>query len=62
MIKEKDLGRVTRINGLGDVVERITMATGIKAIVESINDGKECKPCAERKKKLNDMFPLNFKL
>ena len=36
--------------GLGDVVEAVTKATGIKKVVESITD--DCG-CDERKKKLN---------
>ena len=35
--------------GFGDTIEKITTATGIKALV-----GKDCVPCAERKKKLNN--------
>ena len=40
--------------GLGDVVEKITEATGIKAAVEFIA-GKDCG-CDKRKKKLNEIF------
>ena len=36
--------------GLGDVVEKITKATGIKKVVEAITD--DCG-CEERKEKLN---------
>lgn len=39
--------------GIGDTIERITKATGIKKIAEIIADG-ECKPCEERKKRLNE--------
>jgi len=35
--------------GLGDTIEKITKATGIKALV-----GEECVPCSERKKMLNN--------
>lgn len=39
--------------GLGDVVETITKATGIKKIVETFTpDGKDCG-CNKRKEKLN---------
>ena len=42
--------------GLGDVVEKITEATGIKAIVKFIA-GEDCG-CEERKQKLNELFPF----
>lgn len=40
--------------GLGDTVEKITKATGIKKVVDSITD--DCG-CDERKAKLNKVFP-----
>ena len=40
--------------GLGDVVEKFTEATGIKAVVESLTD--DCG-CAARKETLNKLFP-----
>jgi hypothetical protein len=44
--------------GLGDTVEKITKATGIKAVVEAgakiLN--KDCG-CSERKAMLNNKFP-----
>ena len=44
--------------GLGDVVEKITKATGIKAVVEAFTpEGEDCG-CDKRKKELN----LNFEL
>ena len=44
--------------GLGDTVEKITKATGIKKATEWIFDklGKDCG-CEARKQKLNEMFP-----
>lgn len=47
-------------SGVGDTVEKITKATGIKAAVDSVFDalGKDCG-CDERKKVLNVMFPYN---
>jgi len=44
--------------GLGDTVEKITKATGIKQATDWIFDklGKDCG-CEARKKKLNSMFP-----
>lgn len=41
--------------GLGDKIEKITEATGIKALVKFIA-GEDCG-CEERKAKLNIMFP-----
>ena len=40
--------------GLGDVVEKVTKATGIKKVVDTVFDamGKDCG-CSDRKKKLN---------
>jgi len=38
--------------GLGDVVEKVTKATGIKKMVETFTDGKDCG-CGKRKEKLN---------
>lgn len=40
--------------GLGDTIERITEATGIKKIVEAVV--KDCG-CAKRKEMLNQKFP-----
>ena len=44
-----------RKQGLGDTIEAITEATGIKAIVKFIA-GEDCG-CNERKAKLNKAFP-----
>lgn len=45
--------------GLGDVVEKITKATGIKAVVDFFTpDGKDCG-CDKRKKELNKIFNFN---
>ena len=43
---------------LGDSIERITKATGIKKVVDKISEvtGIDCK-CSERKEALNKMFP-----
>ena len=47
--------------GLGDVVEKVTKATGIKKLVETFTpDGKDCG-CDKRKEKLNNVrmrFPV----
>ena len=46
--------------GLGDTIEKITEATGIKKVVETISEltGVDCG-CDERKEKLNKLFPYN---
>ncbi len=48
--------------GLGDTIEKITKATGIKAVVDKINKtkDKDCG-CNKRKDKLNKLFPYNYK-
>jgi hypothetical protein len=49
-----------KAQGLGDTVEQITTATGIKAAVEMFSKatGLDCG-CDERKAKLNKLFPYN---
>jgi len=44
--------------GLGDTIEKITTATGIKAVVEKVGKvtKKDCG-CGQRKKALNKAFP-----
>jgi len=46
-----------RSKGLGDTIEKITKATGIKAVVDSLFD--DCS-CEKRKEKLNKMFPYKI--
>jgi hypothetical protein len=48
--------------GLGDTVEKITTATGIKKVVETVAKaaGKDCG-CKQRKDTLNRMFPYENK-
>ena len=46
---------MAKSKGLGDTIEKITKATGIKHIVEEVS-GKDCG-CNKRKDKLNKMFP-----
>ena len=46
--------------GLGDVIENITEATGIKKIVETFTEGKDCG-CDKRKEILNKLFPIKTK-
>ncbi len=45
--------KTTKSKGLGDTVEKITKATGIKSVVG------DCKGCEERKERLNKLFPYN---
>ena len=49
-----------KAKGLGDTIEAITEATGIKAAVELFNKatGLDCG-CSERKETLNKLFPYN---
>ena len=44
--------------GLGDTIEKITKATGIKKVVDKVSEvtNKDCG-CNKRKEKLNKMFP-----
>lgn len=44
--------------GLGDSIEKITIATGIKKAVDKISGKKDCG-CGKRKDKLNKMFPYD---
>jgi hypothetical protein len=43
--------------GLGDTIDKITTATGIKKAVKMISNEESCTPCEERRKKLNELFP-----
>ena len=49
--------------GLGDTIEKITEATGIKKVVETFSKatGIDCK-CEERKAKLNNLIPYRRKV
>jgi hypothetical protein len=49
-----------KAKGLGDTIEQITEATGIKKAVEMFSKatGVDCK-CDERKEKLNQLFSYN---
>lgn len=46
--------------GLGDSIEKITKATGIKRAVDAVSKktGRDCG-CGQRKDRLNRMFPYN---
>jgi len=45
--------------GLGDSIEKITKATGIKKVVDQVNKlrGKKDCGCSKRKDNLNKRFP-----
>ncbi len=45
--------------GLGDSIEKITKATGIKSIVNAVNKARGVKDCGcnKRKEALNKKFP-----
>ena len=46
-----------KAQGLGDTIDQITTATGIKALVKFVA-GTDCG-CSERKKALNKLFPYS---
>jgi hypothetical protein len=47
--------------GLGDTVDKITTATGIKKVVHPVAKavGKDDCGCEERRKRMNKAFPYN---
>jgi len=47
------------MKGLGDAVEKVTRATGIKKVVDTVSKatGKDCG-CGRRKDSLNRTFPF----
>ena len=55
MAKTTKTETTTKSKGLGDTIEKITEATGIKAVVKAIA-GEDCG-CDERKDWLNKKFP-----
>jgi len=52
--------KVKKSKGLGDTIEKITKATGIKKVVNKVNEitGKDCG-CNKRRDSLNRFFPYN---
>ncbi len=53
---------IRKARGLGDTIENITTATGIKKIVDKVSDvvGGDCG-CGKRKETLNKIFPYKNK-
>tara|TARA_R110000803_G_scaffold44662_1_gene94466 strand:+ start:1285 stop:1482 length:198 start_codon:yes stop_codon:yes gene_type:complete len=51
-----NLSEFKRSRGLGDTIERITKATGIKKLVDTVSGKKDCG-CNKRKEALNKKFP-----
>ena len=51
-----NLSEYKRSRGLGDTIEKITKATGIKKVVDKITGKKDCG-CNKRKETLNKAFP-----
>lgn len=52
------------MEGLGDVVKKVTEMTGISYVANVISNGdpdKPCTPCEERRKKMNEKFPFKQK-
>ncbi len=51
---------MTKSKGLGDTIEKITKATSIKKVVDTVakSTGKDCG-CSKRKQNLNERFPYN---
>ena len=49
---------IRKSKGLGDTIEKITTATGIKKVVNTVNEiiGSDCG-CGKRKETLNKAFP-----
>ena len=45
------------MRGAGDLVAKVTEATGIKTVVEAAFPNGGCG-CAQRQQKLNDLFPF----
>jgi hypothetical protein len=44
--------------GLGDTIEKVTKATGIKKVVDKVSGDRDCG-CGRRKDSLNRMFPYS---
>jgi hypothetical protein len=51
--KKQEAKQAQPKEGLGDKVEKIAKATGVKAFVEFMNGGEPCSGCEKRKERLN---------
>lgn len=60
LYNNKRLKYMNRSNGFGDTIERITEATGIKSLVDSLTGGKDCG-CDKRKELLNRLWTYKYK-
>ena len=52
------------MDGLGDVVKKVTELTGISYVTNLIVNGDSqvpCSKCEQRRKEMNEMFPFNNK-
>jgi len=60
--KRSNMQQQQKSKGLGDTIEKITTATGIKKVVETVAKaaGKDCG-CKERRDALNRAFPYQDK-
>ncbi len=52
--------KMSKSKGLGDTVEKLTKATGIKKLVDFISGEKDCG-CEERKEMLNKLWKYKYK-
>ncbi len=50
-------GEKRELRGLGDAIDAVTTATGIKAGWQYLTGGK-CGGCEERRRRMNEMFPF----
>jgi hypothetical protein len=56
-LKQAEINNI-EVKGLGDVVEKVTEATGIKAVTKAIF-GDDCG-CDQRKESLNNLMPFGI--
>tara|TARA_R100001463_G_scaffold83819_6_gene138381 strand:+ start:3582 stop:3782 length:201 start_codon:yes stop_codon:yes gene_type:complete len=57
-VVRRNLSRKIPSRGLGDSIEKITKATGIKAVVDKVSKVTETPcGCKERRDTLNRLFP-----
>ena len=61
LLKKNNCMNKNKSKGLGDTIEKITKATGIKKVVDTVSKvtGKDCG-CNKRKDTLNKLFPYNY--